>query len=145
MNMPTFGAEASLYKTSTYYHLASSWANGADMQVGLSQVQPILCNGPCEPICACKPTIGECFAVSTGPCSKASGGLGGSRTDIGCDCTKTTTCCTPPPPACTTPPTCGPCTGASCGCDNYPTCARTHGTQTCTDCHGVQTTQQCGP
>ena len=47
MNMPTFGAEASLYKTSTHYRLATGWANGIALQVVPQQACDLDCLSQC--------------------------------------------------------------------------------------------------
>jgi hypothetical protein len=171
MNMPGLSAEASLYKSSGQYFVGTGWAGAADSGLRLSQLRnPILCNGPCDGDGECKPISGPCNLAPPAGCACAFGRLVGSTCDppgttIECctaaELTTTTPCaknattgvcestttnrCTSPPTVTTTAcqPTCGSCVGGSCGCDNYPTCARTPGTITCTDACGTTTTKSC--
>lgn len=168
MNMPGLSAEASLYKSSGQYFVGTGWASVGDSHLGLSQLRPPLPNGGNGPIC--KPIIGPCDQPPPPGCACAFGRIVGSTCDppgttIECctaaeltttsPCAKnpttgvcestTTNRCTSPPTVTTTvcQPTCGSCVGGSCGCDNYPTCARTPGTITCTDACGTTTTKSC--
>jgi hypothetical protein len=62
MNMPGFTAEASVYKTSGYYHREAGWAGTVDVQARLAQVTPAL--GSCRVIkgeCLLDPVSGHCF------------------------------------------------------------------------------------
>ncbi len=148
MTLPTFSAEASLFRSRTHYWLSGGWSGGtADglglQMLGLAQMPaspqprtPIICNGNCPPP-RCIFTCGTCVP--------------NSQVSTGCARTCTTICVGEPPvtsvSACAAevcdPVTCGPCTGGSCG--TYPTCTPVAGSgrQTCTDAHGVVTTRSC--
>lgn len=89
MNPLTFGAEAGVYTSSTH-GTASSWTNGADIQVGLSQLggltplrPPIICDRSCPPP-YCHHFCGPCVTNPAEP-------TGCARTcttccpDTGCD------------------------------------------------------------
>jgi hypothetical protein len=143
MNMPTFSAEASLYKTRTHYRLATGWTNGSNTHVDLSQLgvstplrTPIVCNGNCPPP-ICHFHCGPCKPDSTVPsgCARTCCTSGSGCEDPGCSSIEcpASACC---------PVTCdsSQCSGGSCG--TYPTCMRTPGTMPCTDCHGNPATSQ---
>src|SRR6266851_7575893 len=141
MNSPVFNAEASLYKTSTHYCLATWWASTANFNLGLSQLglpEPspqigIICDGACPP--PCRVHCGPCVKNPTVPsgCARTCVTTGNDCPDPG---TFTSECVAG---ACC-PTTCTACTGGSCG--TYPRCSPVplSGTQTCTDCHGNATT-----
>ena len=169
MNMPGLSAEASVYRSSGQYLVGSGWANADDSRLGLSQldlVKPLPNGGNGGPIC--RPIFGPCNQPAPANCACVWGREVGNTCDgttIECctaaELTTTTPCsknpttgvcertttnrCTSPPQVTTTQctPTCGPCVGGSCGCDNYPTCARTPGTITCTDACGTTSTKPC--
>jgi hypothetical protein len=145
MNLPIFGAEAALYTSSTHYRAAGSWTNGADIQVGLSQLgapaalrTPIICDGSCPPP-HCTHHCGPCVTNPAEP-------TGCARTCTtccpgeGCD-TSFSDC--PAQSCCTEAPVCGPCAGQTCQ-GTFPNCSGTPGTgtQSCTAC-GSTFTRPC--
>lgn len=164
MNIPEFNAQASLYRSGASYYQAG-WASVGDAHLYLSQLTPLpngggpickpihgLCNIPAQPSdncqchwmrpggTTCDPSTQCCTPqelTTTTPCSK-------NPTTGVCQST-TTDRCTSPPTVTTNQckSTCGPCVGGSCGCDNYPTCAKTQGKATCTDACGDVSTQPC--
>src|SRR5262245_46525647 len=146
MNVPAFSAEASLYKTSTHYYLATAWASTADIRLAVSQLGlpgplphvGIICNGSCPPVCHihCRPCALD--PTSSTGCSRTCTATGPGCDDPG---TFTSECPANSPGCC--PTTCTPCTGGSCG--TYPQCSPVplSGTQTCTDCHGNVTHPRC--
>jgi len=131
MNIPSFSAQAALYRSKARYFAGSSGAVAG--QLGLSQLTfpallrtPIICNGNCPPP-ICHFHCGPCTADSSVPsgCSRQCCSFGPGCEDPGCstvDC-PASACC---------PVTCS---GASCSCGSYPNCQPT-GMKTCTDCHG---------
>jgi hypothetical protein len=140
MNLPTFGAEAALYRSNAYYRAADSWTTGTDIQVGLSQLgattpinsamirTPIICDGSCPPP-HCHFHCGPCAPTPTGGCART---CTTCCSDTGCD-TSTSDC--PAQSCCTQTPTCGPCTGQTCQ-GTFPNCSGLPGTgtQSCTAC-----------
>src|ERR1700722_7787001 len=134
MNLPSFNAEASLYRVSTHYRLASGPAGQTDIQVILAQLgtsailrTPILCNGDCPPP-ICHIHCGPCHKDSTGACVRTCTTFGTGCEDPG---TFTSPCsATACQPICLVT-----CDTGSCSCGGYPNCAPT-GMKTCHDCHG---------
>jgi hypothetical protein len=138
MNLPTFGAEAALYKSTTRYCLATGWANVAEIQVDLSQLAlptplpqtGITCNGSCPGGCHV-----HCLPCAPDPTAST----GCSRTCIasgpGCENPGSFTSECPATSCCTETPTCGPCMNQTCQ-GTLPNCSGTPGTgmQSCTAC-----------
>jgi hypothetical protein len=148
MTIPTFTAEASLYRSRTHYQLTGGWSDGTGQMLGLQMLglaqmpmasalrTPIICNGSCPPP-HCQHHCGPCM-----PNAQSSTGCGRTCTTI-CPGEPPDTSVSPCPTDACNPVTCGPCTGGSCG--PYPTCGPIagSGTQTCTDSHGNTSTRPC--
>ena len=135
MTMPGFTADTSVYISGLHYYLGTALSLGPTPYLNPAQLGalPIKLPNGGNGGCDCKPHLGPC-TVKDSTCAS-----GFSRFVTDCDCNTDTVCCTKP---CTTPPTCGTCTGGSCG--SYPTCAGTPGTQTCTNnCTGATFTRNC--
>jgi hypothetical protein len=135
MNIPVFNAEASIYKTSTHYRLASGPTIPSDIRVTPSQLSsaaiprtPIICNGNCPPP-ICHFHCGPCHKDSSGACVRTCTSFG-----PGCDDPGTSTVPCPADACCAVTCDSSQCTGGSCG--TYPSCTRTPGSMPCHDCLG---------
>jgi hypothetical protein len=131
MNLPSYNAEASLYRSTVNYQSVCVGGKGPGFGQEASwlvpQLPPLPNGGG-----GCKPHFGPC-TVPDSTCP-----TGFSRVICGTDCECDTFCCTKPCPV-----TCGPCTGGQC--NAYPNCGPVpgSGTQNCTDCHGNPSTRSC--